>query len=181
MCDLGNLVPRFCFSYYQIEQHSEIIRAYLLIAWEKSQNFVMPQCDFPIEGHLRSECRNSILTASLPKMGVVLMIGWNKFSEGIWVMMHHQHGISALSPQSFTRETSDGIMNYQLFSKVTELLEVTLENSEDSWSLHKSLGVFGSQQNIFETVRKKLNCFGYSVKYGYENHTHFTLEGTEVY
>ena len=47
-------------------------------------------------------------------------------------MMHHQHGISALSPQSFTRETSDGIMNYQVFSKVTELLEVTLENSEDS-------------------------------------------------
>lgn len=46
-------------------------------------------------------------------------------------MMHHQHGISALSPQSLTRETSDGIMNYQLFSKVTELLEVTLENGED--------------------------------------------------
>ena len=49
-------------------------------------------------------------------------------------MMHHQHGISALpiSRQSLTWETSDGIMNYQLFSKVTELLEVTLENSEDS-------------------------------------------------
>ena len=46
-------------------------------------------------------------------------------------MMHHQHGMSALGPQSFTRETSDGIMNYQLSSKVTELLEVTLENSED--------------------------------------------------
>lgn len=47
-------------------------------------------------------------------------------------MMHHQHGIFALSLQSFTWETSDGVMNYQLFSKVTELLEVTLENSEDS-------------------------------------------------
>lgn len=47
-------------------------------------------------------------------------------------MMHRQHGIFALSPQSFTWETSDGVMNYQLFSKVTELLEVTLENSEDS-------------------------------------------------
>ena len=95
-------------------------------------------------------------------------------------MMHHQYGISALSPQLFTWETSDGIMNCQLFSKVTELLEVTLENSEDS-SLHKSLAVFRSQQNILETLRNKLNCFGRSVKYGYENYTHFTLEGTEVY
>ena len=55
-------------------------------------------------------------------------------------------------------------MNYQLFSKVTELLEVTLENSEDSWSLHESLAVLGSQQNILETVRKKLNYFGYLIK-----------------
>ena len=47
-------------------------------------------------------------------------------------MMHRQHEIFALSPQSFTWETSDGIMNYQLLSKVTELLKVTLENSEDS-------------------------------------------------
>ena len=67
-------------------------------------------------------------------------------------MMHHQHGIFALSPQSFTWETSDGVMNYQLFSKVTELLEVTLENSEDSWSLHETLAVFRSQQNILETA-----------------------------
>lgn len=95
--------------------------------------------------------------------------------------MHRQHGIFALSPQSFTWETSDGVMNYQLFSKVTELLEVTLENSEDSWRLHESLAVFRSQQNILETVQKKLNCFGYSVKYGWENYTCFTLEGTEVY
>ena len=95
--------------------------------------------------------------------------------------MHHQHGIFALSPQSFTWETSDGVMNYQLFSKVTELLEVTLENSEDLWSLHKFLAVFRSQKNILQTVQKKLNCFGYSVKYGYENYTCFTLEGTEVY
>ena len=95
--------------------------------------------------------------------------------------MHRQHEIFALSPQSFTWETSDGVMNYQLFSKVTELLEVTLENSEDSWSLHESLAVFRSQQNILETVQKKLNCFRYSVKYGWENYTCFTLEGTEVY
>ena len=92
---------------------------------------------FPAKWRLRNERRNSILTdVSLPRSGVVLLIGYFKFPTWTTNRAHrpdlgrHQYGISALVPQtSFPRETGGCVAKCRLFSS-----PLSIRNDLVQWS-----------------------------------------------
>ena len=89
---------------------------------------------FPVKRHLRNECRNSILmTCHYPDLRSVS--DWLKqvsqvarpirSTTQIWVVKHHQYGISTLVSQtSFRGETVGGVAKCCLFSHTIKTLKI---------------------------------------------------------
>ena len=84
---------------------------------------------FPVKWHLRNERKNSMLmTRHYLGLGAAdLVVPLVKFaskpirsSTQIWVVTHHQHGVSVLISQtSFHGETVSGVADCHLFSQAT--------------------------------------------------------------
>ena len=100
---------------------------------------------FPVKWRLENECRNSILmTCHQPFLGSasdrLCRVG-NLFqpvrsTTQIWVMMHHQYGVSALASQtSFRRETVGGAAKCRLFSQAKPKVDsqFSLSPCPNSW------------------------------------------------
>ena len=100
-------------------------------AWENSWHLVIPPLVSPRSKLcLTNICKNCILIKLTTQIWVVLLIGrvtWAIcFSQSeasatqIWVVTHHQYGISALISQTlFCGESSYGVVKYQLFSQAS--------------------------------------------------------------
>ena len=88
---------------------------------------------FPAKWHLRNERRNSILmTRHYPDLGSVSYwlsqishaVWESRSTTQIWVVTHHQYGISALLCQtSFGWETSGSVAKCRLFSQAIHFVE----------------------------------------------------------
>ena len=110
----------------------------LYTSLKKQPTFGNATSGFPAKWCLSNEwqCRNSILmTCHYPDLGSasdwlnqISHVAWPiKSTTQIWVVMCHQHGISALVTQtSFGGETGGGIAKCWLFSQATYIQHVEL-------------------------------------------------------
>ena len=99
--------------------------ARFFLTWENSQHFRDATTGFPAKWRLRNKRRNSILmTRHYPDLGTVSdwleqishAVGPIRKTTQIWVVTHHQYGISTLVSQtSFRGETSGGVAKCLLF------------------------------------------------------------------
>ena len=119
------------------------------LTWENSQHFA-PPAGFPVKWCLRNEHRNSIpMTRHYPDLGsatdwlcrVGNLIQPIRSTTQIWVVMHHQYGISALISQtSFVGETSGSVAKCQLFSQATDWHV----SSDEKWRMSMSVYVWAT-------------------------------------
>ena len=100
-----------------------------LFSLRKQPTFGDTTIGFPAKLCLRNEHRNSILmthhypdlTSACDWLNQISHAAWPiKSTTQIWVVIHHQCGISALiSQMSFGRETSGSVAKCRLFSQAT--------------------------------------------------------------